>query len=78
MNINMKLLYDLLKSYNPEFYVSQKDCNVNNVVWLKGIEQEYKTNLLYVGKASDLAKVGRIENQLNVVCLGDIPQCNYC
>lgn len=74
MNINMKMIYNFLKNYQPTLHLSQKDfLDINNVVWLKGFEQDFKSNLLYVSKASDLIKLQPIETPLNVVCLSDIP-----
>lgn len=73
MIINMEMIFNHLSGYNRKLHLSRKDFdNINNVVWLRGYDQDYKSNLLYVAKASDLLKLLPIESPLNVVCLSDI------
>ncbi|WP_160317159.1 PucR family transcriptional regulator [Oxobacter pfennigii] len=69
----MKMIFDHLSRHNPKLYLSCEGFDsINNVVWLSGNDQDYKSNLLYVTKASDLLKLIPIESHLNIVCLNDI------
>lgn len=77
MSIDVQIILDTVKRYNPEFFNSKKDFQIiNDVILLKEDQKEFKPSLLYICRTSDLNKLKPLDLPINILCIKDSPLSN--
>jgi PucR family transcriptional regulator, proline-responsive transcriptional activator len=73
MALSLEMVAEALKKYSPEAHISMKDHFIETVTLLDQHQASFEAEILYIGKASDLAKIPALRSPINLLCVYDSP-----